>query len=149
MDVYSELSFEGGLRAPFIGKGNVWINDTCRPEDLRLARYVLYKALTGTAPGQLSVWGYDSNLSGVFAPFAALSAGESRLLDLIGSQEDLVRRLDYMRQQIQTVQNVLQGRAASLLEFRASTGRPVESYKLVVLSLDMGMLERWARANPT
>ena len=44
---------------------------------------------------------------------------------------------------------MLQGRAASLLEFRASTGRPVESYKLVVLSLDLALLERWARANPT
>lgn len=141
LDVYSELSFEGGLRAPFIGKGNIWIEDTYRPEDLRLAQYILHEALTKTAPGQLSVWGYDSNLSGVFAPFAALSAGESRLLDLIGSQKDLVSRLDYTRQQIQTVQNVIQGRAASLLEFRASTGRPVESYKLIVLSLDMGVLD--------
>ena len=142
LDVYSELSFEGGLRAPFIGKGNIWIdNSPGRPEDLRLARYILHKALTGTALGQLSIWGYDSNLSGVFAPFAALSAGESRLLDLIGTQQDLVHRLDYMCQQIQTVQNVIQGRAASLLEFRASTGRPVESYKLIVLSLDMGVLD--------
>ena len=65
LDVYSELSFEGGLRAPFIGKGNIWIEDTYRPEDLRLAQYILHEALTKTAPGQLSVWGYDSNLSGV------------------------------------------------------------------------------------
>lgn len=46
-----------------------------------------------------------------------------------------------MCQQIQTVQNVIQGRAASLLEFRASTGKPVESYKLIVLSLDMDVLD--------
>ena len=141
LDVYSDLSFADGLQAPFIGKGNIWIEDTYQPEDLRLAQCVLYEALTKTAPGQLSVWGYDSNLSGIFAPFAALSAGESRLLDLIGSQKDLVERLDYTRQQIQTVQNVIQGRAGSLLDFRASTGRPVESYKLIVLSLDMGVLD--------
>lgn len=141
LDVYSDLSFADGLQAPFIGKGNIWIEDTYQPEDLRLAQCVLYEALTKTAPGQLSVWGYDSNLSGIFAPFAALSAGESRLLDLIGSQKDLVERLDYTRQQIQTVQNVIQGRADSLLDFRASTGRPVESYKLIVLSLDMGVLD--------
>lgn len=141
LDVYSDLSFAGGLKAPFIGKGNIWIENAYQPDDLRLAQCVLHEALTKTAPGQLSVWGYDSNLSGIFAPFAALSAGESRLLDLIGSQKDLVDRLDYTRQQIQTVQNVIQGRAGSLLDFRASAGRPVESYKLIVLSMDMGVLD--------
>lgn len=141
LDVCSQLTFEGGLRADFIGKGNIWIENTYQPEVLRLAQYVLHQALAGTAPGQLSVWGYDSDLSGVFAPFAALSAGESRQLDLIGGQKELLERLDFIRQQIQTVQNVIQGRAPSLLEFRAATGRPVESYKLVVLSLDMGAID--------
>ena len=149
LDVCEELTIgdHQPLYLDFIGAGNLWINNTYTPEVLTLARYVLYRAIQQTAPGQLSVVGFDSDLSGVFAPFSALSAGESRLLELLGDEKDLQKYLGYLRQQIQAVQNVIQGRQPSLTAFRRAIGSPVESYKLVVLSLDMGLLDQKLRAD--
>ena len=45
-----------------------------------------------------------------------------------------------------SVQNVIQGRDRSLLEFRKSNNRPIEGYKLVVLSLDMGLIDNDTRS---
>lgn len=130
----------------FIGKGNVWISNTYDDSVIDLARHVIYEALCHTAPGQLAIVGYDSDLSGLFAPFATLSAGESKQLELISDEKGLETYLNYTWQQIQAVQNVIQGRARSLIDFRKSTSRPVEGYKLIVLSLDMGLIEKETRA---
>lgn len=130
----------GSTCAAFIGKGNIWIDDTYDEPAITLARYAIYQALFKTAPGQLSVLGFDSNLSGLFAPFASLSAGGSKQLELISDEKELNAHLEYIKQQIQAVQNVIQGRSSSLTEFRQSTNRAVEGYKLVVLSMDMGVV---------
>lgn len=145
LDVYSTLSM-GEMRVDFIGKGNVWINNTYQPEEVDLARHIIYQAITQTAPGQLSIWGYDSDLSGIFSPFASLSAGEARVLELISDHRDLLSHLTYAKQQIQATQNVIQGRKDSLIAFRESIQRPVESYKLIVLSLDMGTIDADTRS---
>lgn len=147
-DVCSTLSLGNGIAGniPFIGSGNIWIENTYENSVLDLAQYVIFNAITRTAPGQLSILGYDSDLSGVFAPFATLSSGEYRCLDLIVDEKELFVNLNYLWQQIQAVQNVIQGRKRSLREFRNSTGQPVEGYKLVVLSLDMGMIENDLRS---
>jgi len=134
------------LNINFIGKGNIWINNTYQQEEINLARYIIYQALFQTAPGQLSIWGYDSDLSGLFAPFASLSAGAARVLELISDQKNLLSHLTYARQQIQATQNVIQGRRDSLIAFRESIQRPVESYKLIVLSLDMGTIDADTRS---
>lgn len=148
LDVCSQLRI--GDRSPllvdFIGRGNVWINNTYEQSVLQLARYMIYHALMDSAPGQLSVIGYDGDLSGVFAPFSALSAGEGRSLELISDEKELSKRLEYIAQQIQAVQNVIQGRKNSLLDFRDSVQRPIEGYQLVVLSLDMGLVNNDLRA---
>lgn len=148
LDVCSELSFEKSpeFRIPFIGNGNIWIDNTYENSVIDLAQYIIFQAITKTAPGQLSVLGYDSDLSGIFAPFALLSSGEYRCLDFIASEKELRVHFDYLWQQIQSVQNVIQGRKRSLREFRNSIGRPVEGYKLVVLSLDMGLIENDLRS---
>lgn len=148
LDVYSKLDFgdQNALSVNFIGRGNVWINNNYEQSVIRLARYIIHQALMNTAPGQLSIVGYDSDLSGVFAPFSALSTGESKQLDLIYDEKDFLTRLGYITQQIQAVQNVIQGRNESLIDFRRVVQRPVEGYQLVVLSLDMGLLSNETRA---
>ncbi len=145
LDVCSELRF-GETSVEFIGKGNVWINNDYEDAVTYLARYVISEAIDRTAPGQLSIIGYDSDLSGIFAPFASLSAGESRTMELLNDYNEFKKYLDYMWQQIQSVQNVIQGRTGSLLEFREMTQRPVEGYTLVVLSMDMGLIDNETRA---
>lgn len=145
LDVCSTLSF-GEEQVDFIGKGNLWINNDYEETVAYLARYVITNAIEKTAPGQLSIIGYDSDLSGIFAPFASLSAGESRTMELISDGKEFRKQLDYLWQQIQSVQNVIQGRTGSLIEFREKTGRPVEGYTLIVLSLDMGVIDNETRA---
>ena len=71
----------------FIGRGNIWINNTYNYSVVKLAQQIIINAITNTAPGQLSIVGYDDDLSGVFAPFSALSAGESRILEIISDKK--------------------------------------------------------------
>lgn len=148
LEVCSELQIGDNIQfiLRFIGKGNIWINNTYESEVTALARIVVFSALMETAPGQLKVIGYDSDLSGIFAPFASLTSGSSRQMELIRDERELEEQLNYLWQQVGIVQNVIQGRADSLLEFRRITNRAVEGYTLVVLSLDMGMLKNEVRA---
>lgn len=141
LDVYSKLSIGSpqALTADFIGRGNLWINNSYDPSVNRLARTILNEAIQKTAPGQLSVLGYDGDLSGIFAPFAALSAGESKILEFVNDEKQLLEQLKNLQQQIRAVQNVIQGRKDSLLAFRQDVQRPIEGYRLVILSMDMGL----------
>lgn len=145
LDVCSEFRI-GNHIVDFIGKGNLWINNTYDGSVIDMAKLVIADALNKTAPGQLSIVGYDSDLSGVFAPFASLSAGESKTLELIPDKKGFEDYLDYLWQHIVSVQNVIQGRSRSLMQFRQLSNRPIESYKLVVLSLDMGLLNNDVRS---
>ena len=130
----------------FIGKGNIWINNTYSDSVSDLTKKLIFESLCRTAPGQLSVVGYDSDLSGVFAPFSSLSTGEAKILELISDHKDFLKHLDYAWQQIVAVQNVIQGRTRSLTEFRQTCNRPIESYRLIVLSLDMGLIDNETRS---
>ncbi len=140
------LDVNRNIKVDFIGKSNLWIDNVDESSSIDLTRSIICAAISETAPGQLSIVGYDSDLSGVFAPFAMLSSGESKQLLLIDTEEELKRQLGFIRQQIQGVQNVIQGRAGSLTEFRRTTGRPIEGYQLIVLILDMGMIDIDLRA---
>ena len=126
----------------YIGKQNIWISNTYTPAVNQLARQLIGEALFSTAPGQLSVLGYDGDLSGVFAPFASLSTGESRVLELISDEQDLATHLQYIQQHIQAIQNVIQGRTDSLIQFRKDLNRPIEGYRLVVIATDIGLIEQ-------
>ena len=79
----------------FIGKGNIWINNTYSDSVSDLTKKLIFESLCRTAPGQLSVVGYDSDLSGVFAPFSSLSTGEAKILELISDHKDFLKHLDY------------------------------------------------------
>ncbi len=148
LDVCSRLTF-GDLDqivVDFIGRGNIWIDNTYDESVYNLTKYIIIQALRKTAPGQLSIVGYDSDLSGVFAPFSSLSAGETKTLKIISDEREFVSYLDYIWQNIVSVQNVIQGRSKSLTEFRHTSGRPIESYKLIVLSIDMGLIDNKIRS---
>lgn len=127
-----------GFELPFLGRGNVWIKNDYSLSIVQLVRSVLFSALANTATGQLTIIGYDSDLSGVFAPFAKLSQGESRQFTILNDRQELTRKISDLKQGIRDVQAVIQGRYRSLYDFRKNTGRPIEGYRLVVLSLDMG-----------
>ncbi|MGI6249177.1 MAG: hypothetical protein ACOYJX_07230 [Acutalibacteraceae bacterium] len=144
-DVYSDFKIDG-LSAPFIGKGNLWVNNTYDKSVGNLTKFIITEAIMNTAPGQLSIVGYDSDLTGIFAPFASLSAGEGKQIEIITNEKAFKEYLEYTSQHIQAVQNVVQGRNDSLIDFRNAIKRPVEGYRLVVLSLDMGLLSNELRA---
>ena len=99
----------------FTGKGNLWINNAYTDSVLNLTKLIISEALQKTAPGQLSVVGYDSDLSGAFSPFSTLSAGEAKALELISDKKGFESYPDYIWQQIVSVQNVIQGRSRSLI----------------------------------
>lgn len=140
LEVCDKLPLAGD--AAFIGRGNLWIDNIYDPSVMELTRTVLYEAIMKTAPGQLSILACDNDLSGAFAPFAALSAGETRILEFVTDEKQLRARLMDLQLQIQAVQNVIQGREASLLAFRERTGRAIEGYKLVVLYMDLGLADQ-------
>lgn len=148
LDVCSELRIgnRNTFSVDFIGKGNLWVDNTYDESVYDLTKLIIAEALRKTAPGQLSIVGYDSDLSGIFAPFASLSTGESKVLELISGKKEFETYLEYIWQQIVSVQNVIQGRSRSLLEFRRVNNRPIEGYKLVVLSLDMGLIDNDIRS---
>ncbi len=148
LEVCSDLKLSGNDKSTidFIGKGNIWINNTYEESVYHLTKYIVLEALKKTAPGQLSVVGYDRDLSGLFAPFSLLSEGESKIMTLISDKKSFDTYLDYIRQQIVSVQNVIQGRDKTLLEFRRKNNRPIEGYKLIVLSLDMGLIDNETRS---
>lgn len=148
LEVYDKLQIgtNSRMNINFVGRGNVWINNTYDSSVIRLARQIIFEAIHNTAPGQLSIIGYDSDLSGVLAPFSTLSSGETKLLEIITEEKGFREYLEHIRQQIQAVQNVIQGRNDSLIEFRESIMRPVEGYRLVVLSMDIGLMEQEDRA---
>ncbi|MDR3239002.1 MAG: hypothetical protein LBT44_02805 [Clostridiales bacterium] len=129
------------LNIDFIGKGNIWIKNTYNSDVIALARYIIHEAIQKTALGQIIITGLDSDYSGLFAPFATLASGASKQLELLGSFKDLESHLDFLGQHIQAVQNVIQGRNDSLTAFRQSIDRPVESYRLIVLFLNLSMVD--------
>ncbi|MDR1806032.1 MAG: hypothetical protein LBQ80_04595 [Clostridium sp.] len=129
------------LNIGFIGRGNIWIKNTYNSDVISLARYIINEAIQKTSPGQLMITGLDSDYSGLFAPFATLTSGANKQLELLGDFKDLEAHLDFLGQHIQAVQNVIQGRNETLIEFRRSIDRPVESYRLIVMFLNLSMAE--------
>lgn len=144
--VCETLKFSGlPMDIPFLGQGNIWLDYSYQPDEIKLARTIIYRAITETAQGQLTLWGYDRDLSGVFAPFAGLSSGSSNLLRLISNDQDFSLNLGYLKQQVQTAQNSVKGREESLLKYRQQLEKesknPVEGYNLAILFLDVAELE--------
>jgi hypothetical protein len=122
-----------------IGLGNIWIDEDFDERTVRLAREVILKSLLGTDVGELEIIVFDYNLRGIEAPFASLHS--DHLLKTLLSTQELSDYLEFLKQHIQSVKNVIQGREPNLLAFRDSIGKRVEGFKLIVITADMYSLD--------
>ena len=138
LSVASTISIgQFGEQIDFIGKANLWVDDDYSDRTLALAKEIIFSAYKNTAPSQLEIIAYDSNLSGIVAPFTLLQNNTENVLKVLSSERELTDYLNFLRLHIQGVNNVLQGKYDSLLDFRKIVRQPVESYKLVVLATDL------------
>lgn len=127
---------------PLIGEANVWVEDSIQDGVSRgYVQWILQQAIEGTAPGQLELLVFDASLSGLSAPFEDLNSGGERLLRILNDADDLKVTLEFLRNHIQGVNNVIQGLAPSLVDFRNQVNYPVEGYKIMVLSTDLTTLD--------
>lgn len=120
------------LVVPLIGRGNIVIE--AEPEVARrLVESIVWGALSGTAPGQLDVIGYDPKLSGALAPFSTLRKVSDEALQVLNRPADLDRAMQRLTADIQRVNDTLRGASGSLVDFRRTAGHPIERFQLVVL----------------
>ncbi|NLG22822.1 MAG: cell division protein FtsK [Actinomycetales bacterium] len=140
LDVAESLVL-GQRTVPLFGAGNIWVEDSVLDRtSLGLTQQIMARALEDTQPGQLELIVFDDSLSGISAPFEALNAGREKVLTVTHDTVEFAEHLAYLRDHIQSVNNVMQGLTSTLVEFRKMVNYPVEGYKLVVLSTDVSML---------
>lgn len=138
---YLNFDKKSSFSVPFIGRGNIWIDNNYDYSTVELAQDIIFEALNRTAPGQLQITGYDSELSGVFAPFSSLTSGEMNLISILQNENEFDDYLDFLWHHIESVQDVIQGRERDLITFRSKVGRPTESYNLIVINMNIGFLD--------
>lgn len=131
----------GAQRQPVecVGTANIWIEEDFCPQTVHIAQEIVVEALDKTTAGDLEVVFFDYNLRGISAPFSILR--DRGILRTLLTENELVSYIRLLKQHIQGVHNVMQGQESSLLEFRKSIGKHIESYKLIVLAVDMYLLE--------
>jgi len=126
---------------PFIGRANLWIEDSVVDgTSIEFTQWLMQQAVAGTHPGQIELTVFDDQLTGLAAPFMGLNAGGEKLLRSIHDTRELAEFLAHLRDHVHGVNAVMQGRSPSLVDFRAAIGHPVESFKLVVLATDISQL---------
>lgn len=141
LEVAEKLSFKEGY-INFLGRKNLWIKNNYDEEQInRLLRYIILESLLKTAPNQIEIVCFDDTLSGAFSPFSDFTSGEQRLMKIINKISELEKYLEILKDHIQMVQNTLKGIDSHLIDYRTRNQFPVESYKLVVLYLDISSLE--------
>jgi DNA segregation ATPase FtsK/SpoIIIE, S-DNA-T family len=120
------------LLIPFVGRGNIVIE--APPERAqRIIASIVWKALDGTAPGQIDLVGYDPALRGTLAPFATLRRISDDTLTVVSRPAELEQLVHQLAGDVQRVNETLRGVSHTLTEFRRGAGHPVERYRLVVL----------------
>lgn len=117
---------------PLLGRGNLVLS-LAADGFLELTRHAVWNALSRTAPGQLEITCYDPKVSGVLAPFAGLSTASDRAFRLITRPQELEAAIDDATAEVQQIQAMLQGSSDTLLDYRASVGREVERFRLLIL----------------
>lgn len=128
------------VRIPFIGHSNIFIKNNLSQDSEKLVQSLIFHALTKTFPGQLEVIVYDDFVTGLASPFFSSNLSGQKVVTLIFEEGDLMQKLDQVRLHIQNVQNVIQGRADNLINFRECIGFPVESFKLIIINTDFSLL---------
>ena len=120
----AELIQIGKIDIKFLGRGNIWVDDTLNKNSKDFVQGLIKFALDNTTPGQLELVVYDENLSGIASPFFGLNNSGEKLLTSIRNDKD-----------------VIGGRSRSLTHFRADVDYPIEGYKLIVISADYDLLK--------
>ena len=136
----AELIQIGKIDIKFLGRGNIWVDDTLNNNSKDFVQGLIKFALDNTTPGQLELVVYDENLSGIASPFFGLNNSGEKLLTSIRNDKDFEEYLDHLRDHINGVLNVIGGRSRSLTHFRADVDYPIEGYKLIVISADYDLL---------
>jgi len=137
----AELIQIGKIDIKFLGRGNIWVDDTLNKNSKDFVQGLIKFALDNTTPGQLELVVYDENLSGIASPFFGLNNSGEKLLTSIRNDKDFEEYLDHLRDHINGVLNVIGGRSRSLTHFRADVDYPIEGYKLIVISADYDLLK--------
>lgn len=137
----AELIQIGKIDIKFLGRGNIWVDDTLNKNSKDFVQGLIKFALDNTTPGQLALVVYDENLSGIASPFFGLNNSGEKLLTSIRNDKDFEEYLDHLRDHINGVLNVIGGRSRSLTHFRADVDYPIEGYKLIVISADYDLLK--------
>lgn len=141
LSVAEKLTFAEGY-IDFLGRKNLWIKNNYDEEQVnKLLRYIILESLLKTSPNQIEIICFDDGLSGAFAPFSDFTSGEQRLMRVINRVQELEKYLEVLKDHIQMVQNILKGIDSSLIDYRSRHQFPVESYKLVILYLDVSSLD--------
>lgn len=145
LDVAEEITL-GQSRIPFFGQGNIWVEDSIEDAaSVGLVQTIMRQALEGTSPGQVELIVFDDALSGLSAPVEALNSAGEKLLQTLYEHQELKGVLKFLRDHVHGVNNVMQGLAPNLVDFRSMVDFPVESYKLVVISTDVSILDEDAQ----
>lgn len=137
----AELIQIGKIDIKFLGRGNIWVDDTLNKNSKDFVQGLIKFALDNTTPGQLELVVYDENLSGIASPFFGLNNSGEKLLTSIRNDKDFEEYLDHLRDHINGVLNVIGGRSRSLTHFRSDVDYPIEGYKLIVISADYDLLK--------
>ncbi|MGC4104885.1 MAG: FtsK/SpoIIIE domain-containing protein [Thermomicrobiales bacterium] len=117
---------------PLLGRGNIVV-DVSEDAGQGLIRHIIREAYAGTAPGQLSVIGYDPLLSGLFAPFASIKTASNSALNVLNRPAEFTQTMDRLLNDVQRVNDLLQGTSDDLLAYHRITGHAIELLQLVVL----------------
>ncbi len=126
----------------FIGDNNIWVEDSAVNQDsLVFMQYLIAEALNNTIPGQLEVFIFDDELTGLAAPFQGVNNGGEKILHTINDRHELDDILKYLHDHISSVLNTMQGRISSLLEFRKRVPHAADGFKMIVLSCDISLLD--------
>jgi hypothetical protein len=132
----------GSAAIPLLGQSNIWVEDSLADDSsIKLTQAIMQKALEGTAPGQLEVTVFDDGLSGLAAPFWPLNSGGEKILNILNDEQEFRATLRFLRDHVQGVKNVMQGKDRSLADFRRRVDYPVEGYKLIIISTDFSFLD--------
>src|SRR5699024_5542703 len=124
----------------FIGEGNLWVVDTYDRHMHELIRTLIRWGLENTAVNQLEVIGFDNQLNGLFAPFSSHTSGEHSILEILIDMDEFSDLLDRLKNHIFSVQNIIRGEYESLTSYSLNHKKAIESYKLVVLYLNISRL---------
>ena len=93
----AELIQIGKIDIKFLGRGNIWVDDTLNKNSKDFVQGLIKFALDNTTPGQLELVVYDENLSGIASPFFGLNNSGEKLLTSIRNDKDFEEYLDHLR----------------------------------------------------